>query len=157
MPSLTITEQDPFRCKLLPEDTILDLQILYRLLLFAIQPAGQRENEQMPGLHQDVHGNGSKAGEGSHSGTLTVLCSVALANRNRCRSRLPAMPLATIVAASFVAKSSENRHVRCLTDALFRSLCSSAEFFLRYALDLNVVDNVPPRALADLFDDRDAR
>ena len=65
---------------LFQENTILDLQVLDYLSLLAIQPTGQGEDEQMPGLHQKTHGNGSEVGEGSHSGTLTILCSVALVN-----------------------------------------------------------------------------
>ena len=69
---LQITEQDAFLTELFPEDTILGLQILDYMLVLAIQSAGKEEDEQMPGLHQKIHGNGSEVAEGSHFGTLTI-------------------------------------------------------------------------------------
>lgn len=66
--SLIVSKQNAIFAEL----PIFGLRVLDCLLLLTIQPIGKGDYEQMPRLHQEVHGNGSKAREGGHPGTLFI-------------------------------------------------------------------------------------
>src|SRR6266542_1289528 len=53
--SLVIIEQDAIFAEFLPEHAILGSKILDDLLLSMIDPAGQEQEQQLPGLQKGLH------------------------------------------------------------------------------------------------------
>ncbi len=53
--SLIITEQDPFPAELLQQHVDLGPLKLNDFLLVPVNPSGQDDDEQLPGLKDDVH------------------------------------------------------------------------------------------------------
>ncbi len=54
-PALVVVEQDAFLAKLLLEHLVFGAEVLDDLLLLAVDPAGKDEEEQLPGLEDEVH------------------------------------------------------------------------------------------------------
>ena len=53
--SLVISEQDTFLAELVSEHVILGSKVLDYFLLSMIDPAGQDQEQQMPGLQKELH------------------------------------------------------------------------------------------------------
>jgi hypothetical protein len=60
---LIVIEQDSPFTELFPEDLVLRAQILDDLLLLTINPAGENEQQKLPGLKDEVHGRPVVEGE----------------------------------------------------------------------------------------------
>jgi hypothetical protein len=56
VPPLVVIEPDPFPAMRFPQDLVLGAQVLNDLLLLPVDPTGQDEKEQLPGLQDEVHG-----------------------------------------------------------------------------------------------------
>jgi hypothetical protein len=54
-PALIIAKQNPFLTEFFSEHFIFGLQIINNILLFAVDPPGQDEEEQLPRLQNEVH------------------------------------------------------------------------------------------------------
>jgi hypothetical protein len=59
--ALIVVEQDASLDELLPEDLVFGAQVVDDLLLLAIDPTGEDEEQKLPGLEDKVHG---QLGEG---------------------------------------------------------------------------------------------
>ncbi len=54
-PALVVVEQDPFLSELLTEDPVLRQEVLDSVLLSAIDPPGEDQEQQMPWLKTRLH------------------------------------------------------------------------------------------------------
>jgi hypothetical protein len=54
--ALVVVEQNPFLPELLPEYPVLRAKVCDGILLPAVDPAGEDQKEQLPGLQRGLHG-----------------------------------------------------------------------------------------------------
>jgi hypothetical protein len=92
-PTLVVVEQDSFLSELLSEDSILCQEVLDGVLLTAVDPAGEDQEQQMPWLKLGLHVPPDARFRSGGSGIAGSLSSVpnmaqAVPGKSRCFSHL---------------------------------------------------------------------